>query len=131
MPLTLTKHTLDRVPPHLPLRDQLAEHIRQAIASGDLQPGEALPGEHTIADAVGIHRDTAREAIHLLASEGLLIRANGRRTVVADPPQRTIAIPAPELDAAEEVASRRGEEVPQVVRDYLRGYVTRGQTDDS
>jgi DNA-binding GntR family transcriptional regulator len=127
MPLTLTKHTLDRVPPHLPLRHQLAEHIRQAVTRGKLQPGEALPGEYVIAETAGISRDTVRDAIDLLVNDGILTKSNGRRTVVADPPQGNISIPANELRAAEDAASRRDEMVPEVVREFLSEYVARSE----
>lgn len=89
MPLKLT--ALDRVPPHLPLRDQLANVIRRAIAEGELQPGEALDSEQQIADAVGVDKATVRRAVDRVAAEGLLIKANGKRTIVApSPPVRHI-----------------------------------------
>jgi len=86
MALKLTAHTLDRVPPHPPLRDQLADHIRQAIHTEDLLAGDALPSEQEIANAIRVDKTTVRRAIDVLAAEGLLIKANGRRTKVAEPP---------------------------------------------
>lgn len=91
MALKLTPHTLDRVRPHPPLRDQLADHIRQAIHTEDLVPGEDLPSEQEIADAVNVDKATARRAIDVLAAEGLLVKANGKRTkVAAAPPVREL-----------------------------------------
>jgi GntR family transcriptional regulator len=92
MALKLTAHTLDRVPPHPPLRDQLADHIRQAIVTDDLRPGDTMPSEQEIADAVRVDKATVRRAIDVLSTEGLLSKANGRRTTVAAPP------PVRELD---------------------------------
>lgn len=83
MPLTLTARTLTRVPPHAPLRDQLADAIRKAIAVGELQPGEALDSEQQIANAVGVDVSTVRRAVDLVAREGLLLKVNGKRTTVA------------------------------------------------
>ena len=86
MALKLTAHTLDRVAPHPPLRDQLADHVRQAILSEDLQPGDELPSEQQIADTLTIDKATVRRALDVVAAEGLLIKANGKRTKVAIPP---------------------------------------------
>jgi DNA-binding GntR family transcriptional regulator len=93
MPLKLTPQTLDRVAPHPPLRDQLADHIRQAIHTEDLVAGEELPSEQEIANRLtNIDKATVRRALDVVAAEGLLIKANGRRTKVAAPP------PVRELD---------------------------------
>jgi GntR family transcriptional regulator len=118
MALKLTPHTLDRVRPHPPLRDQLADHIRQAITTEDLAAGEDLPSEQEIADAVNVDKATARRAIDVLAAEGLLVKANGKRTKVAAPP------PVRELDtqryAAELARLRNGgrEETAAFVTDH-------------
>lgn len=87
MPLKLTAHTLERVHPRPPFRAQIAAHIRQAIHTGDLAPGEQLPGEYEIGSVLGVDRATVRKAIEDLTHEGLLIRAPGKRTTVAQPPR--------------------------------------------
>jgi GntR family transcriptional regulator len=119
MPLKLTARTLDRVAPHPPLRDQIADHIRQAIHTEDLVPGDELPSEQAIADQLtNIDKDTVRRAIDVLAAEGLVIKRNGRRTRVAEPP------PVRELDtlryAAELERLRAGqrEETAAFVTDH-------------
>lgn len=66
---------------------QLAAVIREHIASGALTSHEELPGEHEIADLVGLHRNTVRQAINLLVGEGLLAKRPGRPTRVVPPPQ--------------------------------------------
>lgn len=70
-----------------PLHRQLADVIRRAVASGVLQPGEALPGEYEMAAGAGINRETVRTAIRDLVAEGLLIKRHGRPTRVVTPPQ--------------------------------------------
>jgi GntR family transcriptional regulator len=118
MPLKLTAHTLDRVAPHPPLRDQLADHVRQAIHTEDLRPGDELPSEQEIANALTIDKATVRRALDVVAAEGLLVKANGRRTKVAAPP------PVRELDtqryAAELARLRAGgrEETAAFVTDH-------------
>lgn len=83
MPLTLNRGVVTKIGAHPPVRDQLADHIRQAIASRDLAPGERIPSEPSIATAVGIDRSTVRRALDLLVNEGLLQRSQGKPTIVA------------------------------------------------
>lgn len=83
MALKLTKVT--HVKPHSPLRDQLADQIRRAIDTGDLQPGERLPSENEIAPLVGVDRATVGRALTLLFNEGLILRSQGKPTTVAPP----------------------------------------------
>ncbi len=52
-------------------RDYVAAQLRQQIVRGDLEPGTRLnPNE--LADRLGVSQTPAREAIQLLASEGLV-----------------------------------------------------------
>jgi GntR family transcriptional regulator len=52
--------------------------IEQAIAGGELAPGDRLPPERALADAYGVSRMTVRHALQALESRGLLTRAIGR-----------------------------------------------------
>jgi GntR family transcriptional regulator len=88
MPLTLHRGVVTKIGAHPPVRDQLADHIRQAIASRDLAPGERIPSEPTIAQQVHVDRSTVRRALDLLVNEGLLQRSQGKPTIVA-PAART------------------------------------------
>ena len=65
----------------LPSR-RLARELRTAIATGDLQPGAKLPSERTLSAEYGVARNTAREAIRLLAEEGLVTIEHGRGVFV-------------------------------------------------
>jgi GntR family transcriptional regulator len=69
----------------LPLYYQIRESLRKQILSGELQPGDALPGETQICAETGVSRMTARQALTQLANEGLVIRQRGRGTFVAAP----------------------------------------------
>lgn len=73
---------LDRDSP-IPLYFQLAQIIRNQIASGDLKPGEHLPSNDSLAETYGISRMTVRQTIVLLMQEGLLITKRGVGTIVA------------------------------------------------
>lgn len=87
MPLKLSTNDVTRIGAHPPVRDQLADHIRQAIATGDLAPGEPIPSEPKLATAAGVDRSTVRFALGVLASEGLIVRTQGKPTIVAAPPK--------------------------------------------
>ena len=60
----------------------IAEEIRSQIESGELQPGEQLPSERELASTYGTARNTAREAMRILADAGLVITDHGRGTFV-------------------------------------------------
>lgn len=55
------------------IADELAAHIRDRVLTGSLHPGAPLP-EAALATEYDVARPTARTAIDLLVSEGLLVR---------------------------------------------------------
>jgi GntR family transcriptional regulator len=61
----------------------MADRLRARIVSGKLQPGDSLPTEMELCAAHQISRHTAREALRLLADDGLIVRRRGAGTVVA------------------------------------------------
>lgn len=63
----------------------LADSLRAAIESGDLPPGAKLASERSLAAEHGIARNTAREAIRLLAEAGLVDAQHGRGVFVRHP----------------------------------------------
>lgn len=65
----------------MPLFEQLAQQIRDQIASGVLQPGQPLPSEKDYKDA-GWSYGTYRSAILILKSEGLIEGRQGRGVFV-------------------------------------------------
>ncbi|GAA0801024.1 GntR family transcriptional regulator [Spirilliplanes yamanashiensis] len=78
---------------------QLADLLRDQIASGELAPGDPLPSELRLAQEYGLSRTSVRQAIAILRAEGLI---NVER------PRGTFVRPA---EAAETVALRRGDVV--------------------
>jgi DNA-binding GntR family transcriptional regulator len=56
---------------HQPLRNVVADEIRQLILDGSLRPGERLT-EDRLAEQLGVSRNPVREAIRVLETEGLL-----------------------------------------------------------
>ncbi|MFE6387497.1 GntR family transcriptional regulator [Nocardiopsis dassonvillei] len=67
--------------PLLPSR-RIANDLRDSITSGALEPGEKLPSERELAQRYGAARNTAREAMRLLADEGLVDAQHGRGVFV-------------------------------------------------
>ncbi|MFM8749316.1 PLP-dependent aminotransferase family protein [Rhabdaerophilum sp.] len=64
---------------------QLAQHLREAIVSGELKPGERLPSTRTLAVSLGLARGTVAQAFDQLAAEGYLDARVGAGTrVTAD-----------------------------------------------
>ena len=53
--------------------DQVADILRKMITRGDFAPGMPLP-EVALADSIGVSRNTTREALRVLAREGLVSR---------------------------------------------------------
>lgn len=64
------------------LGEQAYDIIKQSIISGDLSPGDVLP-EEKVAGDLGISRTPLREALQLLAQDGLIAMEKGKRAVVA------------------------------------------------
>lgn len=73
--------SLDRNSP-VPLYQQLAEAIEQAISIGALAPGDRLENELELTSRLGLSRPTARQAIQVLVQKGLLVRKRGVGTQV-------------------------------------------------
>jgi GntR family transcriptional regulator len=65
-----------------PASRRIADELRQSIESGELAPGAQLPSERQLAATHGTARNTAREAIRLLADSGLVIAEQGRGAFV-------------------------------------------------
>lgn len=70
--------------PETSTADLVAERLREAILDGTLRPGDRLV-ENDIAERFAISRGPVREAIRLLAPEGLVVLRRNRGAVVASP----------------------------------------------
>lgn len=53
------------------------------IVSGVYPPGSYLPGETTLAEKYSVSRNTLRQALAILNEDGLIIKSQGKGTVVA------------------------------------------------
>lgn len=56
-----------------PVYEQVADALREAILSGELAPGSALPPERELCERFGVGRTTVREALRALQTKGLAV----------------------------------------------------------
>jgi GntR family transcriptional regulator len=66
---------------------QIEEQLGDRIESGALAPGERLPPERDLADALHVSRMTVRQALASLAARGMVERGVGRGTFVREAPR--------------------------------------------
>lgn len=70
-----------------PLFQQIAQAIRGDIRRGRLRPGDALPGSRTLAETLGVHRNTVLAAYRDLEAEGWICSRQRTTRVAPDLPE--------------------------------------------
>lgn len=73
----------DAAPGALRITDRVAQLVREALANGQFKPGERVK-EAPLATRLGVSRGPVREALRVLAEEGMLERLPTRGTAVPD-----------------------------------------------
>ena len=73
---------------YLPLREVVFHTLREAILTGELEPGEHLM-EVKLANKLGVSRTPVREAIRKLELEGLVVMTPRRSAEVAKITRKT------------------------------------------
>jgi GntR family transcriptional repressor for pyruvate dehydrogenase complex len=73
------------------LTDRVAEQLLDMIASHDLRPGDRLPAEREIGEALGVSRTVVREAVRALSGKGVLDIRSGRGVIVSQVGARNVA----------------------------------------
>lgn len=71
-------------PRRVPLHSQVAQSLRRRLESRDLRPGDLFPTEAALQDEFGVSRSVVRQALASLEADGLILRVQGRGSVVAD-----------------------------------------------
>ncbi len=109
--MSIASGTLFRKPIVLPqggpLYLQLKRWIEDAVASGAVNPGDALPSERDLARMADVSRVTVRKAVQHLVGSGVLVQRHGSGTYVA-PPQRRVEQSLSQLTSFTEDMARRG-----------------------
>jgi len=72
----------------LPRHAQVQRILREMVTSGRLQPGDKIPAELQIAEALGVSKMTVNKALLALTASGFFVREVGRGTFVADPVEK-------------------------------------------
>ncbi len=65
-----------------PMYQQIADDLRKQIADGTLEPGSQLPTELDLRNRYGASRNTIRDAVRRLSSQGLIETRPGQGTFV-------------------------------------------------
>ena len=68
----------------VPLHNQVKDFVANQIDRGDYKVGDMLPPEFTLAEELGVSRNTIRQALLALVNEGRLFRERGKGTFVAE-----------------------------------------------
>ena len=66
------------------LSDTVHAHLRARILSGDLAPGDSVPSERDLSEALGVNRHAIREALNRLQQARLVHVSQGGPTRVLD-----------------------------------------------
>src|SRR5690606_12358217 len=101
-----------------PLYLRLRQTLEDAIRSGRLGHGDALPAERDLAEYANVSRVTVRRAVDDLVRDGLLVRRQGSGTFVAKPVSR-VQQPLSRLTSFSVDLARRGLDNRSVCRERI------------
>ncbi len=85
----MTAGLFERIDRPRRLPDEIARSISEAIASGQLKPGERLPTEQSLSAQFGVARTVVREAVSLLKYDGIIDSKRGVGAFVSEPAARS------------------------------------------
>jgi DNA-binding GntR family transcriptional regulator len=100
------------------LSDITAVNLREAIVSGELEPGVRIT-ENEIADGMGVSRVVVREAILMLIQEGLLTKERNKYTKVVKLDKKDIADIFDLRVAIEQASAKRCIGQKQIVEELM------------
>jgi GntR family transcriptional regulator len=98
-----------------PAYRRIATSFKREVRAGRLRAGQKLPSESELMSQFGVSRITVRNAIAILAAEGLVETRHGSGTFVNQPP---VPYQLYRLSSFEEVMRGRGLEPGSTVRAY-------------
>ncbi|WP_232466800.1 GntR family transcriptional regulator, partial [Alcaligenes faecalis] len=69
--------------PGIPVYQQLYERFRDAIAAGQLRPGDRVPSIRSLASELNVAKGTVEQAYQILLGEGYFLARGPAGTVVS------------------------------------------------
>lgn len=99
--------------------DRVAEELRRAVFDGEVESGTPLR-EVALADSLGVARSTVREALAILVTEGIAVRAPYRGVTVAVPDPASVADVCRARAVLEVAGVRRWPVASEAARDVVR-----------
>ena len=88
--------------------ERVADAVREEVVEGRLRPGARLP-EQALCSALGVSRNTVREALSQLVAERVLVREANRGVFVAEPDRAAVRDVYRARRLVEPAAVRHGE----------------------
>lgn len=85
VPVMLPRLEIRPVDPE-PVWRQIVSHVTRSIESGELRPGEKLPGGRWLAEDLGVGYSTVQKAMTHLIEQGILVTSHGKGTFVPPAP---------------------------------------------
>lgn len=64
--------------------ERIVKQVTSLIIKGQLKPGDKLPAERTLAELLGVSRTSIREALKMLAAQGLVVIKHGQGVFITD-----------------------------------------------
>lgn len=106
--------------------DRAARQVREQVVEGRLRSGTRLP-EQRLAAALGVSRNTLREALSMLVAERILVRETHRGVVVATPGRDDVRDVYAARLVIEPAALAHGEDATPERLAALRAAITEGR----
>ena len=108
-----------------PLHVQIAQAVSDDIARGRLKPGARLPGSRTLAEMLGVHRNTVNAALSELTAQGWIEPQPARGYFVREPDPSFAARGArARTNAKQGLPEKPGFELPSALsREGIRGAI--------
>lgn len=91
----------------LPRYVDIRRAIEARIMSGELKPGDRIPGELELVDDYGVSRMTVNKALSSLVANGLLVRRRGSGSFVAAPKSQETVLEIHDIKFEVESAGHR------------------------
>ena len=112
--------------------DVLATQLRETILRGEVSEGDSLPTERELVSQTGLSRGAVREALRMLAVEGLVRTKHGRfgGNVVTLPGNESMANAVHQFVRGRKLPLRALQETREVLEPYLARLAAQRRTEE-